>query len=269
MQYYKAFKRGSAPGKYRSRQGPQNIEYVIGVPYVIKNRTKPELCKVGYHACTMPIKCFGVEYGYYIDLDVLGIVELSGETVSDLDKTACLSMKILKILTEEEKLQALSMVVVIDEDGIDTFIPVSDVERIATIKPHLEQYWYKNGMLHRDGDMPAIVYSDGTLIWYNHGQKHRDNDKPAVIYANGDVLWYRHGIIHRGDDKPAVIYSNYTMQWYLDGIGNRLNDKPSSIYFDGGMLWTVDGKTGRKNCDLPYSISPSGCCRTCTRVRGT
>jgi hypothetical protein len=30
--------------------------------------------------------------------------------------------------------------------------------------------------------MPAEIYSDGTQYWYKNGEIHRDNDMPAIIY---------------------------------------------------------------------------------------
>ena len=32
------------------------------------------------------------------------------------------------------------------------------------------QYWYKNGKLHRDNDLPAVIYLDGTQCWYKNGE---------------------------------------------------------------------------------------------------
>ncbi len=30
--------------------------------------------------------------------------------------------------------------------------------------------WYKNGEIHRDNDLPAIIYSDGYKVWYVNGR---------------------------------------------------------------------------------------------------
>ena len=27
------------------------------------------------------------------------------------------------------------------------------------------QYWYKNGKINRDNDLPAVIFSDGSQIW--------------------------------------------------------------------------------------------------------
>ena len=47
--------------------------------------------------------------------------------------------------------------------------------------------WFKDGKLHRDGDLPAVITSDGTRIWYRHGKRHRDGDLPAVIVINNGL----------------------------------------------------------------------------------
>jgi len=47
------------------------------------------------------------------------------------------------------------------------------------------QSWYKEGVLHRDGDQPAIICWNGTRIWYKEGWLHRDGDKLAIIEADG------------------------------------------------------------------------------------
>jgi hypothetical protein len=30
------------------------------------------------------------------------------------------------------------------------------------------QYWYKNGLPHRDNDLPAIIYSNGSQHWFKN-----------------------------------------------------------------------------------------------------
>jgi hypothetical protein len=45
--------------------------------------------------------------------------------------------------------------------------------------------WYKKGDIHREKDLPAIVFGNGTKYWYKDGGIHRDNNKPAIIYESG------------------------------------------------------------------------------------
>ena len=46
-----------------------------------------------------------------------------------------------------------------------------------------------------------MIYADDSKFWYRNGLKHRDNDLPAVIYANGDKYWYKNG---KMDSTPIV-----------------------------------------------------------------
>ena len=62
---------------------------------------------------------------------------------------------------------------------------------------HGHQYWYRNGKLHRDNDLPAIIYSNGTCVWFQNGRKYREGDQPAAIYADGTQHWYKNGRLHR------------------------------------------------------------------------
>ena len=57
-----------------------------------------------------------------------------------------------------------------------------------------DQYWYRNGRVHRDGDQPAAIWADGRQAWYRDGQQHRDGDIPAVIWADGEQRWYKNGV---------------------------------------------------------------------------
>lgn len=48
------------------------------------------------------------------------------------------------------------------------------------------EVWRMNGEIHRDDDLPAIIYKDGTRAWYQNGVSRRDNNKPHVIRARED-----------------------------------------------------------------------------------
>ena len=54
-------------------------------------------------------------------------------------------------------------------------------------------FYYKNKKHHRDKDLPAVIWDDGTRIWYKNGNEHRDNSKPSTIYKNGKMYWFENG----------------------------------------------------------------------------
>lgn len=89
--------------------------------------------------------------------------------------------------------------------------------------------WYKNRLLHRDGDLPAYTRGDGTQEWYRNGELHRDGDKPAIIRTNGDKVWCKDGFRHRDGDKPAVIRANGEQIWYQNGEFVRDNIPTNTV----------------------------------------
>ncbi len=62
------------------------------------------------------------------------------------------------------------------------------------------------------------IDKNGTQRWYNKaGKRHRDNDMPAVIYKNGTSWWYKNGVWHRENNLPAKIWANGYKAWYTNG----------------------------------------------------
>ena len=95
--------------------------------------------------------------------------------------------------------------------------------------------WYKNGILHRDNDLPAVVsVGNGLdLQWCYNGKTHRENDKPAYMSSRGIKMWFYNGQFHRENDKPAIIRADGTQEWYQNGKMWRSDGKPVKIDPDG------------------------------------
>ena len=51
------------------------------------------------------------------------------------------------------------------------------------------KFYYNNNLLHRDGDLPAMEFGDGSKQWYRNGLRHRI-DGPAIEYSNGKKRWF-------------------------------------------------------------------------------
>jgi len=75
----------------------------------------------------------------------------------------------------------------------------------------------KNDLLHRDNDLPALIFPSGSKEWYQNNLLHRDNDLPALIFPNGEMRWHQNDLLHRDNDLPAVIYADGTKRWYQNG----------------------------------------------------
>jgi len=73
-------------------------------------------------------------------------------------------------------------------------------EPAPIIDKHGTQRWYnKAGQFHRENDLPAVIWKDGTQVWYKNGKRHRDNDLPAIIGGQGYLAWYKNGEISRSE----------------------------------------------------------------------
>lgn len=115
-------------------------------------------------------------------------------------------------------------------------------------------FWFVNGELHHENNEPAFYFLGGShIIYAKNGIFHRDNDLPAVIMSSrqGDILkryWYINGKVNRENDKPAAIYEDHTFIWYKDNLIHRDNDKPAFIdKFMGVKKWYINGLLHREN----------------------
>ena len=139
-------------------------------------------------------------------------------------------------LTQEETEAAFACAPVIHED-IARWTDSSggkhrDNDLPAVVYADGSMIWWINNKVHRDGDLPAIVNVDGVRAWYNNGKRHRDNDLPAYDDGDGELIWFNNGNIHRGNGPPARIYSNGQMFWYTNGkcIGDQDNPPPGAVF---------------------------------------
>jgi antitoxin component YwqK of YwqJK toxin-antitoxin module len=92
--------------------------------------------------------------------------------------------------------------------------------------------YYKNGVLHRDGDLPAVInYRKNGIVNYKHyyddGKLNRDGDLPAVLtyHPEGTLAYegyYKNWLMHRDGGLPSGI--TYTIDgqishkiYYING----------------------------------------------------
>lgn len=94
--------------------------------------------------------------------------------------------------------------------------------------------------LHRGGDLPAVIWTDGTCEWYRYGKRHRDNDMPAIVNPVCQT-WCQNGTIHRNHDLPAMIAADGRQWWLQHGWLHRDNNRPAYIMADGTEEYWVDG----------------------------
>ena len=90
---------------------------------------------------------------------------------------------------------------------------------------------YREPIKHESGiiiDEPNIISSIGYQYWYKNGVCHRDGDKPAIIMKDGDKWFYKNGKLHRDPvringvlvSKPAKVFrKNKSLnEYWIDGV---------------------------------------------------
>jgi hypothetical protein len=92
-----------------------------------------------------------------------------------------------------------------------------------------QKQWSKNGDLHREGDNPAVIYWDkqgeiSHLYFYKNGLVHRNKDLPAFSIKYDKTIikfWYKKNIQHRDGDLPAELWYQdeqiTVKKWYKNG----------------------------------------------------
>lgn len=161
-----------------------NVEYgktfVSKEIFVKRNKTLP------FYACVLDLER---TFAFHNDMKehyIFGVVEV-GEFEHGADFSKTNRIKLLKTFYKEE---------------IPTFF--REFTNGTYTSPYGYVFTVKDGYVHSENDMPAVIRANGDKAWYQYGLKHRDNDLPAVIDINGGRIWYQHGIQCR-KNGPAMI----------------------------------------------------------------
>ena len=103
--------------------------------------------------------------------------------------------------------------------------------------------YMRDGVLHRDDDLPAVMYKDGSCEWWVHGKRLRRNPHdPTEIRT----FWHKtlttriwhdiNGKFHR-IDNPAIERFDGTKEWWLHGERRREHRLPTVETSTGWKMW--------------------------------
>lgn len=99
---------------------------------------------------------------------------------------------------------------------------------VATARrPHRE--WWVDGRRHRAGGLPAVERADGGDEFWENGLRHRAGGLPAVIMHTGRQEWWEFGLLHRNGDLPAVVHGDGTAEWFWRGLRHREGGLPAYV----------------------------------------
>ena len=106
------------------------------------------------------------------------------------------------------------------------------------------KWWWKNGKVHREGGRHAV--ENGTYkAWMVNGKQHREGGLPAVENGN-HKQWWVNGLLHR-DVGPAIERADGTAEWYVNGQRHRNGGLPAAEYVNGDKEWWVNGRLHRED----------------------
>ena len=133
------------------------------------------------------------------------------------------------------------------QPGRTTPLSPSEVEQAFANAPFKNDqcaYWQDSdgNFEHREGDLPAEVYADGSMNWAQYAEYCRYGDLPSQVTADGKQVWWVGRIWHRGGGLPAIIYPDGRMEWWVDDIktGDQDNPPPGAVF--PGQLTKSAGK---------------------------
>ena len=176
------------------------------------------------------------------DVQKIIIDFLEPQEIKNLYESCDVSKVMFDELTKHTNFIVCCKRIMLDQEILWFYLNKIRLKLLETYKIEYEdQIWSKNGEIHRDNDLPAVVTRSGILCWYKNGKVHRDNDLPAVKYPSGTQMWYQNGRFHRDNDLPASIYDNGDQCWYKNGKCHRDNNLPAIIYHDGTQKWYQNG----------------------------
>jgi hypothetical protein len=245
--FYKAM-RTDGRGGYSSIHGSEG-PYAVGATYTVTATAtatdtataagKPALCARGFHGCLAAADCWSPEYGYDVDADVLAVVQLFGEMVTDGVKAAARCMTVIRILPRPEML-ALCTGVVERANGDRLYYTAGRLDRAAPlpaiVRANGDTLWYRAGKIYREGG-PAVVLSDGSRAYYVDGERHGE-----FICSSGNKSYWAHDQLHREDGGPALVLVGGYCEWRVHGRRHRDGNLPAVVYSFGRQEFWQYGK---------------------------
>ena len=106
--------------------------------------------------------------------------------------------------------------------------------------------YYKDGELHRDGDEPAVIWSDGYKEYFKNGERHRDGDEPAVIETDGTKRYYKNGVEYTKEQVEK-------MEEIRRRILNR-NVKSCAIYWYDQTYMNPEGEAFKRRMERDMDV---------------
>jgi len=190
------------------------------------------------------------------------IIDTLGEVIHDIDNYSSTTNK-FKII---EQIETMIMQMHYSDKYFNDhrFLKPKEGENVMNSG---DIFHYKNGIVHSDGGLPAIIRKNGSEEYIVNGKHNREGDLPAKIFYKGDKCiykaWYTNGLYNRENRLPAIIVYNkdgniIEEHYYVNGKKHREDKLPAIIKWnnEGNVIeeeYFIDGIYNRDN-NLPAYI---------------
>lgn len=114
-----------------------------------------------------------------------------------------------------------------------------------------EDFYFLNGQLHREGDLPAIIGPNREEYWV-HGKMHRVGQPASTNSDTGETKWSEHGLLHRDSPGPAYRSPKGDQGWWYRGKLHREYGLPACIERSGSDLVLTWYRHGEELAQLIY-----------------
>ena len=84
------------------------------------------------------------------------------------------------------------------------------------------------GQLHRDDDKPAFIGSIGQ-IWFKNGVRHRDGNNPTIIYTDGSRLWVKNDKVYYEFQLNKLLFIQFFIKFLFHLKYNRIVWSPNNL----------------------------------------
>lgn len=87
-----------------------------------------------------------------------------------------------------------------------------------------QKLWIKDGLLHREKNLPANNKANGEKEFWLKGEQYRLQENGTKEFvATRSLSASLNYILHRYDNLPAIEYTNGDKEWWFEGKRHRKN----------------------------------------------
>lgn len=81
---------------------------------------------------------------------------------------------------------------------------INNIEHNVFVIEEESYFYFVDNLLHRENDLPAIIWADGSKIWAINGQIHRNKPLPSIYWSFGKKEYYWENIPKKKENIEKI-----------------------------------------------------------------